>query len=32
LKAVSFDGVQRLSVYEVVAFEKRQFQLTAKAK
>jgi hypothetical protein len=26
------NGVQRLSVYEVVAFEKRQFQLTAKAK
>jgi hypothetical protein len=31
-QGVSIGGVQRLSVYEVVAFEKRPFQLTTKAK
>jgi hypothetical protein len=30
--AVTTHCRQRLSVYEVVAFEKRQFQLTTKAK
>jgi hypothetical protein len=28
----NLDDAQRLSVYEVVVFEKRQFQLTTKAK
>ena len=32
MKGVQKGRVQRLSVYEVVAIEKRQFQLTTKAK
>jgi hypothetical protein len=32
LKAVKKGDAQRQSVYEVVAFKKRQFQLTTKAK